>query len=113
MTKNRRARCTIVTETNSNVCYFVIEVVFKDYKQELIIAFFLLIGNVFENAFHMNEESVEVTAMEEKVEVPKEAAPEAAAPKVAPVVATSKESVPCFGATPFWKKEPIFVDENE
>ena len=61
----------------------------------------------------MNEESVEATAMEEKFEVPKEAAPEAAAPKVAPVVATSKELVPCFGATPLWKKEPIFVDENE
>ena len=113
MTKNRRARCTIATETNSNVCYFVMEVVFKGYKQELIIAFVPLIGNGFENAFYMNEESVEATAMEEKVEVPKEAAPEAAAPKVAPVVATSKESVPCFGVTPLWKKEPIFVDENE
>ena len=89
------------------------EVVFKGYKQELIIAFVPLIGNGFENAFHMNEESVEATAMEEKVEVPKEAVTEAATPKVAPVVATSKESVPCFGATPLWKKEPIFVDENE
>ena len=36
-----------------------------------------MIGNGFENAFHINEESVEATAMEEKVEVPKEAAPEA------------------------------------
>ena len=51
--------------------------------------------------------------MEEKFEVPKEAAPEAAAPKVAPMVATSKESVPCFRATPLQKKEPIFVDKNE
>ena len=72
-----------------------------------------MIGNGFENIFGINEESVEATAMEEKFEVPKEAAPEAAAPKVAPVVATLKESVPCFGATPLWKKEPIFVDENE
>ena len=59
-----------------------------------------MIGNGFENIFCMNEESVEATAMEEKFEVPKEAAPEAAAPKVAPMVATSKESVPCFRATP-------------
>ena len=44
------------------------EVVFKGYKQELIIAFVPLIGNGFENAFHINEESVEATAMEENVE---------------------------------------------
>ena len=59
-----------------------------------------MIGNGFENIFGINEESVEATAMEEKFEVPKEAAPEAATPKVAPMVATSKESVPCFRATP-------------
>ena len=35
-----------------------------------------MIGNGFENIFGINEESVEATAMEEKFEVPKEAAPE-------------------------------------
>ena len=64
------------------------EVLFEGYKQESIIAFIPLIGNSFENIFCMNEESVEATAMEEKFEVPKEAAPEAAAPKVALMVAT-------------------------
>ena len=72
-----------------------------------------MIGNGFENAFHMNEESVEATAMEEKVEVPKETAPKAATPEVAFVVVASKEPVPYFRVTPLWKKEPIFVDENE
>jgi len=76
------------------------------------VAFVPSSGNGLRNVFRMSEEKVEATAVEEKVEVPEEAAPEVA-PEAAPVVAASKETVPCFGATPLWKKEPIFVGENE
>ena len=53
------------------------EVLFEGYKQESIIAFIPFTGNGFENVFCMNEKFFKATAMEEKVEVPKEAAPEA------------------------------------
>ena len=57
--------------------YFVMKVVFEGYKQESIIAFVPLKREGFENIFCINKEFVKATAIEEKVEVPKEAAPEA------------------------------------